>query len=349
MKRSGRSDPRKLRSIGMNTLNTKEIAQSLGLSRATVSNVINNKGRVSASTRERVEAALVAAGYIQDRSAIALRKGYSRLVGVLVTDIANPFYGQVVSHLEAELAAAGYVIVLSQSHDDPEKQAQILDELVGNGVSGLIVNPCVGTRSVDLQSALRREIPIVLFVRDIEGSGLDFVSSDDVAAGAMLAEHMLSEGYRRFAVIGGNAGTTTFERRVCGLASVLNPFGCTLRIYNGPISEDFGYETARRLFMEKADFDAVIGHNDIVALGCLRALRELGCLPGAKIGLAGFDNLLFGRLSDPPLTTIDVCPERIGGETGRVLVELMKGSSRHRCPAPFAPQLIARRSTRRKT
>ncbi|MCV2869299.1 LacI family transcriptional regulator [Defluviimonas sp. WL0002] len=332
----------------MKSTNTREIAKSLGLSRATVSNVINGKGRVSDATRARVEAAITALGYVRDRNAVALRTGQSRLVGVMVTDIANPFYGTVISHIEAELSKAGYVTVLGQTKDDPGRQAQIIEELVGNGVAGLIVNPCAGTTLADMNTALARRIPVVLYVRDIEGSGLPLVALDDVAAGAMVAGHMVAVGYRRFAIIGGFRDTTSFERRVQGIKEVLIAEGCTMRVCPGPLTDTFGYDAISQLCDAGEGIDAVIAHNDLVALGCLRALRALDRVPGATVGLAGFDNLQIGGLCDPPLTTVDVDMDAIGREAGRRLVARLQQTVTEGDLPLIAPKLIIRGTTHRK-
>lgn len=325
--------------------NTKEIANALGVSRATVSNVINGKGRVSPEMRIRIEKAIAESGYIRDRGAVALRTGQSRLVGVLVTDIANPFYANVVSQIEAQLSEAGYATVLGQSKDDPARQSQILDELLGNGVAGLVVNPCVGTTLQDLSPVLQRQIPITFYVRGIEGSDQPTVSLDDRLAAELMATHMLDQGYRNFAMIGGFRGTTTFENRVFGARRMLDQAGCSVRLVPGPITEAFGYSATESLLNQGCSVDAIIGHNDIVALGCLRAIRDFGLRVGADVGLAGFDNLLFGRLCEPQLTTIDVDTDAIGAEAGRSLVAQLRGEIGVPEPKVIAPRLIVRGTT----
>ncbi|WP_298852737.1 LacI family DNA-binding transcriptional regulator [uncultured Ruegeria sp.] len=330
--------------------NTKKIAELLGLSRATVSNVINGKGRVSKETRRRVEKQLAESGYVRDQGAVALKTGKSRLVGVLVTDISNPFYGNVISDLESFLSTAGYSTILGQSYDDKTRQAKLLSELVGTGVAGLIVNPSKGSTAQDFDIPTKRQIPTVFYVRGVAGSSLPLVSLDDKAAGALLAEHLLAEGYRRIAVIGGYRGTSTFQYRLEGVEGALKKIGTKpAAVCTGPVSEEFGFVEMRRLLEEGPHLDAVIGHNDLVAFGCLRAVRDAGRIPGIEIGLAGFDNLTFGRVCDPPLTTVDVRHRKIGVETGRLLLSQIANWQQELPVSKLEPALVVRGSTSKKS
>lgn len=326
--------------------NTGDIARQLGLSRATVSNVINGKGRVSADTRKRVEKALRESGFVRDQSAVVLKTGKSRMVGVLVTDISNPFYGNVVSDLEARLSDEGYSTVLGQSLDDKERQARLLTEFVGAGVAGLVINPCHGTVASDLEIVSQRLLPSVFFVREVAGCELPFVSLDDCHAGAMIAEHLVGQGYSRLAVIGGFQGTTSFDRRLQGIQTTLSRLGREQPVVcSGPITEEFGYEEASRLIIQENAIDAVIGHNDLIAIGCLRAALDLGCRVGAEFGVAGFDDLAFGRMCNPALTTIGIKGRGIGAEVGAMLLEelnTVRGSPRIRL---LEPSLIERASS----
>ncbi|SNT23342.1 LacI family DNA-binding transcriptional regulator [Antarctobacter heliothermus] len=328
--------------------NTTEIARALGLSRATVSNVINGKGRVSKGTRDRVEAALKEAGYVRDLGAVALKTGKSRLVGVIVTDIANPFYAAVVSSIESHLSEAGFTTVLGQTKDDLDRQMQLLKECVGTGIAGLIVNPCAGTTLDDLKIAAIRDVPVVLFVRDLAGSGLELVAIDDKHGSEMLGVHMVAQGYRNFAVLGGFPSTTTFQGRSAGVIETLRTAGLPApRVCPGPITEEFGYAETLRLYPRFPELDAIAAHNDFVALGALRALRELGVSVGSDVGIGGFDNLNFSQLCDPPLTTVNVCLSSIGAEAGRRLLARIRKPDTPCGVIRMQPELIVRASTRR--
>lgn len=328
--------------------NTDDIARALGVSRATVSNVINGKGRVSDATRKRVEAAILAAGYVPHRSAVALKTGRSRLIGVLVNDISNPFYGAVVSDIETKLRKAGYATILGQSMDDPAQQRRLLSEIVGTGIAGLIVNPCVGTTSRDLAVATDRDVPVVLIVRDIPDGHLPLVALDDHAGGHLLGAHLVEAGYRQIAMIGGRKGTTTFEGRLAGLNAALLDAGLSPAISrDGPFDEGFGYRTAHALLTEGHRIDAIVGHNDVVALGCLRALHELGRQAGSEIAVAGFDNMPFCEISSPKLTSVDVRLGSIGAEAGARMLACIDDQGCDIRPLRISPKIVARGSSRR--
>src|SRR3954463_768996 len=194
----------------------RDVAERAGVSVGTVSNVLNRPEAVGTGTRERVLAAIEALGFVRNESARHLRAGRSRTLGLVVLDIANPFFTDVARGVEEVANAEGLAVILCNSDDRPAKEAAHLDVLTEHGVQGVLITP-TAELSPALEALRDRDVPVVLVDRQDPGSEHCSVAVDDVLGGRLAAEHLLERGHRRIAFIGGSSGLPQVQERRTGV------------------------------------------------------------------------------------------------------------------------------------
>lgn len=293
----------------------REVALAAGVSSASVSYVFSGRGRVSDETRRRVIEAATSLGYIRDDSAARLRTGESKLVGVILNNITNPFFSELVASLEAAVHKAGMLTLLATAQNDLRRQDSLLSSMLAQGVGRIILSPVHETDAAALRPAAVRSVPVVVCVRDVPGSGAAFVGVDDVLSGYLAARHLLHLGHSAFVFIGGYRRTTTWEGRSEGIFRALAEAGRPQDACNlipGLMDPDFAEEKLMALAALGTLPSAVICFNDNQAAGAYRAARRLGLRVGRDISVVGFDNIPQGRILDPELTTVDIKPAQIG-------------------------------------
>ncbi|MTI15982.1 LacI family transcriptional regulator [Rhodobacteraceae bacterium RKSG542] len=325
-----------------------DIAKKAGVSVATVSNAMNGTGRMAEATREKVRKAMDELGFVRDYSAAKLRTGRSRLVGVLIQDVANPFYGEFSATFEAVLTRRGFLPILANIGEDRERQASMIAEVLAHGVAGMVISPCASSIAKDLAPIINQRIPCVTFVREVDGLPFDFVGADDYEGAALAARQFLADGHRNFAVIGGLEETTTGHLRVKGFVETLKSEGIAeenIHVVQGPQSRAFGRQGAEELLKSGAAFTAVFCHNDLVAMGASAGFIENGRHIGKDLSLIGFDNLPEAELWSPPLTSVEIGPRSIGDQVAEWLVERMEGQSGPARATRLRPRLVVRKST----
>ncbi|WP_102869042.1 LacI family DNA-binding transcriptional regulator [Pseudovibrio exalbescens] len=326
-----------------------DIAKKADVSSATVSNVINDTGRMTEETRNKVRAAMNELGFVKDYTAARLRTGRSKLIGVLIQNIANPFYGEFSATFEAELSKHGYLPIMANIGESLDRQAAMIDEVIAHGVAGIAISPVAGTTPAALENIVSRGLPFVTFVREVNGMHCDFFGADDHHGAHLAAQHLLAKGHRKLGVIGGLASTSTGEHRLSAFMETVN------HNHDGAIelftrrctpSRDNGRNAAIELITEHPEITAIFCHNDIIAMGATAGLKSQGREVGKDIALVGFDNLPEAEVWNPPLTTIEMFPKSIGTEVARALLAQLDG--RHVGPLVNRrpPVLIERDSSR---
>lgn len=322
----------------------RQIAALAGVSAATVSNVITGRGRVGDATRARVMEIAAREGFIRDDAASRLRTGRSTLIGVILNNIVNPFFSELVAALETAAYEAGFLTLMATAQNDPLRQEKLIASMIAQGVAGIVLSPVHGTGPADLAAVQRGGLPLVVCVRDVPGSGAAFVGTDDAATGYMAARALLDHGHRSFAFVGGYAGTTTWEGRNTGIARALAEAGlpdaaCLRR--PGVLHADFVAEQLLELAGQGQMPRAVICFNDDQSSGAYRVAAQLGLVVGRDLSVVGCDNIPQSRILNPALTTVDIHPAWIGRRSAEVLLRLPGLPPMRDCRAP---KLILRAS-----
>jgi len=301
-------------------ISIKTIAAKANVSPSTVSRALHNDPRISEDTRQAVQTLAQEMGYMPSQVARSLVLQRTHTLGVVVTTIADPYVSQVMAGVEQAIAADGYTLLLATSNGSAERELQAVESLCQRRVDALLV---VSSRAGDLYSSQLHQIgrPLVM-INNIQKVGSQGYSvCTDTAQGAQLAtEHLLALGHRRIAFIGGPPGHSGSERRR-GYLDGLRAAGVEpdLRWLLPGVGAAADGQRALPWLLD-LDVTGVICYNDLTALGMLAAAREAGVeIPGA-LSVVGMDNLPYGALSTPRLTTVDQGMAKLGRRAAQMAI-----------------------------
>jgi LacI family transcriptional regulator len=322
-----------------------DVAREADVSTATVSRVLNGTSGVSADRAERVRNAAARLGYVPCGSARALRRQQATVWAAIVPDIANPFFTALVRGIEDVARARNHRLVLCNSDEDLEREASYLDIVVAERMAGVVI-AVASNRDSSLAPLIERGVPTVAVDRRPAGSRLDSVVVDNRSGAAEATAHLLAGGARRIGCITGPRRVNTSTERLDGYRDALAARGLGIDrslIRRADFKEEGGYRATRSLFESGAAPDALFIANNPMAVGALRALRELGLTVPRDVALVAFDDSPWTTLTTPELSVV----AQPAYEIGRVAAELLATSSEAR-PARtivLSPTLIVRASS----
>ncbi|MHB1710839.1 MAG: LacI family DNA-binding transcriptional regulator [Acidimicrobiales bacterium] len=324
-----------------------DVADAAGVSTATVSRVVNKNPKVDPELAARVHKAISELGYHPSRVARSLRTRQSRVWAVVISDIRNPFFTEMVRGIEDAAYASGYSIVLCNADEDEAKEASYLRFAIAEHVSGIVLAPAqLGGRS--LKSVLERGIPVVTVDRRLDNYELDHVVVDNIAGAEQAVVHLIERGYEQIAMIGGSPLTTTGVERLAGYHRGLDRCGRRADprlVRTGDFREASGYQAMQSLLELRTRPDAVFVANNLMTIGALRALREAGVPVPEEIGMVGFDDAPWAPLLHPPLTAVAQPIYDLGSETARLLLSRLNGYNGGPRQVILSPSLEVRASS----
>jgi LacI family transcriptional regulator len=320
-----------------------DIASDAGVSRATVSLVLRNVPSVAPSTRKRVLQSISRLGYVYHRGAANLRTQRSHAIGLVVSDITNPFFAEIIIAIEDWLGSAGLVTILGNTSENPEKQQRLLKSLSEYPADGILICPTQGSIAGG-ESLGGRLPPVVAFTRPL--NGVDYAGVDNVAGSELAIDHLAKLGHRHIALIGGPSALSSAQQRFIGYQQGLEkngiPFREDLFIEQAPNRKGGFQGLAAALNLSPAPTAAVC-FNDVVALGAMEALRSSGKEPGREFSIVGFNNIADAHFGG--LTTVDTSPAKIGEAAADLLLHRIKEPSAPVRQVILTPRLIVRQST----
>ncbi|GAB7535547.1 LacI family DNA-binding transcriptional regulator [Burkholderia sp. 3C] len=339
----------------MTTLN--EVAQAAGVTPATVSNVLRNRGRVGAKTRERVLAAVEALGYRPHLAARALAEGRAPTLALMVSSIANPFYPEFALAVEHALRRSGRFLIICNTENDPDIGRAYLQQIAGTLSEGVLVMNA-NLDLDDLHRTMERGTPVVLCMweRPEAAPALPSVAVDFRRAGELAARHLLELGHRRIGAIVGSKVTGIHAARYEGFLDALAAAGldgAAAPLRYGPDTIQGGYEAARALLGAHPELTALFTTNDLPALGAMHAAADAGLAVPAQLSVVGITDIQLARESRPALTTVAVPTAEAAALAVELLGELIEaeanGADAQAGPArtrvTSAPWLVVRGST----
>lgn len=333
----------------------KDVAERAGVSVGTVSNVLNRPSKVAPSTVRRVRKAIEELGFVRNDAARQLRAGRSKSIGLVVLDVRNPFFTDVARGAEARAAEEGYIVLLANSDEDVEREQRYLEQFEEQRVGGILLSP-VGEDLAALNELRARNLPLVIVDRDAVHAGFSSVTVDDVAGGALAAQHLYDTGRRRIAFIGGPDSLRQVRDRLQGVQSVVESHAdvqleiITTRALSVSEGRRVGHELSERDISQRPD--ALVAANDLIAIGALQGIvaRGRAAVP-EEIAITGYDDIEFAEAAVVPLTSIRQPAEQIGYTAMDLLLEesgARPGSSACK-RVSFQPELVVRDSTRATT
>jgi LacI family transcriptional regulator len=330
------------------SLTSHDIAREAGVSQSTVSRALRGDPRVDPETAARIVRVADRRGYMPNATARSLVTRRTRTIAVVVADIKNPFYPELVEALHEALGRSGYRMVLVNERTDTRGQAGLAELYRGGGADGaLFVSVTIERRVAALVT--KSPVPSVLLNRDVDGADVDRVMSDNAGGAAQVAEHLHGLGHRRVAFIAGPANTSTSRDREAGLSGALAQRGAPLdpaqrRV--GEFTHRSGYQWATDLLDRPDRPTAIFCANDVVAFGALDAARNLGIdVPGA-VSIAGFDDVPMASWGAFGLTTVRQPLTDMARDAVRVLIDRVEGrADSERQRLVFPTHLVQRTTT----
>jgi LacI family transcriptional regulator len=330
------------------TTSIKEVARQAGVSIGTVSNVLNRPDVVSPSTRQRVLDAIKALGYVRNDSARQLRAGRSRMIAVLVLDVANPFFTDVVRGAERVAEQSGFAVMVCSSGEDAGRERRHLELVEEQRVLGVLITPVDDGRDSRLEQLIQRGTPVVLVDRGSGQHNRCSVAVDDVLGGQLAGEHLAGQGHRRLAFVGGPFAIRQVADRHAGFSDAL-PDGADVRVIPTP---SLTVSSGRRAARELADLPtaerptAVFCANDLLALGVLQEMTQRGLRVPQDIAIVGYDDIEFAGAAAVPLSSVRQPREQLGRTAAELLIEEADTSGQHQHRhVVFKPDLVVRASS----
>jgi LacI family transcriptional regulator len=324
----------------------KDVAREAGVSLGTVSRVLAKNTTVNERIRQRVEQVIETLGYSPSSLGRSLRLNKSDIIGLVIPDITNPFFSDLAKHLEILASAAGYSVLLANTHDDPQAEKTQIQSLLGKVPAGIVIAPVSGSL---VSEKLPRDLVCVTIDRPMKGHPL--VSVDNIEGGRLAAAHLLDLGHRRIGYISGPGSTEVSLQRLSGFkdeiakASTEIDVEVELAVVEGQFDYKSGEEMGRTLLSVAAGMrpTAIATANDQQAIGLLRCSRDMGINVPGDLSIVGFDDIPLASLVLPRLTTIRQPIQEIA----EIAMQAVLGRAAIEEPILLKPFLVERESTAR--
>ena len=337
---SSRKKPRKVTLL--------DVAQHAGVSRATASLVLRGSPLVAEKTRQLVLSSMQELGYVYNRAAANLRAQKSHTIGLVVTDITNPFFAELAVSIEAGLESLDYTVMLCNSLDNLDKQDRLLRVLRGHMVDGIVICPAQGSTKETMMALDQWQIPVVLVARYIQDSAMDYAGPNNVLGASIAIDHLVAKGHQRIAFLGGVNDSSARNERFAGYKQALDRHGLATDLdlsIASPVSRQGGFDALTQLLQHPNPPTAALCYNDVVAFGAMLALQARDLTPGTDFSIIGFDDIADAALVRPALTTVAIKPQQIAEAATNLLLDKLENPDRAHQRTVLEPRLVIREST----
>ena len=322
-----------------------DVARLAGVSIATVSHVLNGTRTVRPETRAQVLDAIRAADYTPNTVAQSLATARTRTIGLALSAISNPYFGELLHAVESEAAKAGYTLLLVDPHEDPDLEDTVVRKLHARRVDGVLLAPSADPGEA-LEYLTNRAVPTVLIDRLIDDR-MDQVGTENVEAVAGLVGHLAERGHRRIALVAGRPGLATTVERVEGYERGLSRHGLAkdpALLVDGHSEADLARAAVQRLLDLDRPPTAIVTGNNSMTIGAMQALRDAKVEVPRDIALVAFDDFPWADLFAPRLTVVAQPFDRIGREAVRLLLRRMADPSATPTTTRMTPEFVHRES-----
>jgi LacI family transcriptional regulator len=331
----------------MRQVTMREVAQKAQVSIRTVSRVINTQGEITETTRQRVLAAIEELGYRPSKVARALVTRRSDTIGLIVSDIANPFFSEVARAVQSKANVEGYDVFFCNSSGSWEEELRALDSLSDHAVDGIIVYPSPGLTLERIRPFADRYHPIVTLAYRIAHPRISSVVISTRAGARQAVDYLVEKGHTTIAMLAGPAPTPIIHYRVQGYRDALLahglPFRDELVLAGAPVFER-GRLSTRQLLSDYPAVSAIFAYNDLLALGAIRACHEMGWRVPDDCAVIGFDDIPPAVWSSPALTTVRVDKQLLGRRAVERLLEMLDAPDGEFSPLSVPAELVLRES-----
>jgi len=299
----------------------KDVAARAGVSKSTVSLVLQGSALVKEKTRDEVRKAANELGYVRNRAAATLRGAGTGLIGLVINDLRNPFFTEFAASAQMAFAKRGFATVIANSDEDPALQETVVEGMLEHEVSALLISPCYGDNRA-LSDIERAGIPALQVMRGARScsAALPFFSYDYAKGSVLAMGHLRDLGLRKIAFVGGIEGRDITAERQGGYLEGMRRLGVKPVVLAGRPTRAFGRAAANRLLREHPEIEGAVCFNDMTALGLMSGLTEAGRTPGRDMAVIGFDDIEEASLAHPPLSSIHCDIDSFGRHAAGLLL-----------------------------
>lgn len=329
----------------------RDVAERAGVHPSTASRALNSSTRslVNDETVERVLEAADALGYRPNSLARGLKTNRTFTIGMLLPDLTNPLFPPIVRGIEDTLGDADYTLILANTDNDAEKERSILRSMLTRRVDGLVLATAQREAPV-IDELIEAGMPVVLVNRTMDAPPVPSVTGDDHAGIGLAVRHLVSLGHRRIAHVAGPQTVTTGLTRYQSFVAWMQSEGLEaepdLVVFADWFHEEPGAKAFQEVLDRRPDLTAVVGANDLIAIGCYDVLKERELRVGTDVSVVGYNDMLFADKLSPPLTTIRIPHYQIGVKAAELILEVVEEKEEAEAVAVrLAPSLVVRKST----
>jgi len=325
----------------------RDVAKATGVSINTVSRALNDKPDINKETKERVLKVAKELGYIKDATALSLRYGLTKVIGVILEDSSNPFFSEVLKGIEKEAKRNGFNVIFMNTEKEYKLEEEAIKTMLSRRVDGIIVSP-TQERSDDIKFLVKSGIPTVVLGVHFEDVEVPEVYSNDVNGGYLATKHLIERGRRKIIYMSGFLYKSVARMRLEGYKKAL--YEHNIEFNEGYVFEvEEGVENSYKKMLEVIDsgtkFDGVFCFNDISAIGVLRALRDRRFAVPQEVSVVGYDDISFAQFMETPLTTICIDKQKEGELAFGLLYGLIKKKDSKKQKIVLDVELKVRKTT----
>jgi len=303
-----------------------DVARLAGVGAITVSRVVNNTSYVSADKKKRIREAIRKLGYRPNQAARVLKGNRAKMIGLIIPDLADLFFGKCAAAIEEYASSQGYMTLIVASNRNQELQENEVVMMMGQNVAGLIVVPSLPSES--LRQLSETDVPIVAFDRPLEGAIADEVVVENLGGAQMAVNHLIEHGHKRIACVGYDKTTYAIGHRILGYTEAMRASRLKPEIYDEVTTLEDTLKLVRRWKKSQERPTAIFSLNNVSTRHLLWALRETDWAIPQDIALIGFDDLELGALLSPPLTVIRQPAANLGTQASKLLFERIAAAKR---------------------
>ncbi|NUK30206.1 LacI family DNA-binding transcriptional regulator [Parageobacillus sp. VR-IP] len=325
-----------------------DVAKQAGVSISTVSRVINNTGRISEKTRKKVLKVMEELHYQPSMVASALTGKRTRTIGLIIPDVANPFFSEIARKVEDRGRELGFNVLMCNTDNNAETEEMYLSLLKQKSVDGIIIGTTTKNYTV-LNQLLQEKFPLAFIAQDIPELAINVVRVDDFLGGYQAVSHLVSLGHKRIAIMLGNLSRTSDKYRLQAYRQVLEENGLKYE-EKWIVCTDYSLKDGKRAALELLQSSprptAIFACFDSLAIGVYQAAKELGLHIPNDLSVVGFDNTILSTIVDPPLTTVAQPIDEMGRQVVDLLIDEIEGNNGTKQRIILPPELIIRQSTK---
>ncbi len=307
--------------------NIKEVAKRAGVSVGTVSNVLNSLSTVSQENIGKVRGAIKELDFKPSRIAASLSSRKTANIGLVIPDIASPYYADLIKGISDSVESGGYNIFLCGSNDSLEKETKIINDLLSLWIDGIIIVPVYErSREIDLINNIK--IPTVLVNREIQGLSRDLCMFNNFKGAYDGTKYLIDNNHKKIITLAGPQHSRSFEDRLLGWKEAVQEYGLyrNEHIFISDYSVESGYESMEKALNQLKEIDAVFASSDLIALGAMNAIKNNHLSIPEDISIMGFGDIYLSKYLEPALTTIKRPFYNIGKTAVSMLMEKISGN-----------------------